>query len=42
MILFCYQGWRTNEKMMGGGALIDGGIHFIEALLDLGGEYEDG
>lgn len=38
---FNNQGWRTNEKMMGGGALIDGGIHFIEALLDLGGEYED-
>ena len=34
-------GWRTNEKMMGGGALIDGGIHFIEALLDLGGEYKE-
>lgn len=38
---FNNQGWRTSEKMMGGGALIDGGIHFIEALLDLGGEYED-
>jgi predicted dehydrogenase len=34
-------GWRTSEKLMGGGALIDGGIHFIEALLDLGGEYSD-
>ncbi|MCL4452288.1 MAG: Gfo/Idh/MocA family oxidoreductase [Candidatus Thermoplasmatota archaeon] len=34
-------GWRTSEKLMGGGALIDGGIHFIEALLDLGGEYRD-
>ena len=33
-------GWRNNEKLMGGGALIDGGIHFIEALLDLGGEYK--
>ncbi|MGC8516018.1 MAG: Gfo/Idh/MocA family protein [Thermoplasmata archaeon] len=34
-------GWRTSEKLMGGGALIDGGIHFIEALLDLGGEYSE-
>ena len=34
-------GWRTNEKLMGGGALIDGGIHFVEALLNLGGDYEE-
>jgi predicted dehydrogenase len=34
-------GWRTSERLMGGGALIDGGIHFIEALLDLGGEYSE-
>ena len=32
---FNNQAWRTNAKMMSGGALIDGGIHFIEALLDL-------
>ena len=25
---------------MGGGALIDGGIHFIDTLLNLGGDYE--
>jgi predicted dehydrogenase len=36
-----FDGWRTSEKLMGGGALIDGGIHFIETLLDLGGEYSD-
>ena len=33
------QGWRINESMMGGGALIDGGIHYIETILDIGGEY---
>ncbi len=31
--------WRYSSGNMGGGALIDGGIHFIETLLDLGGEY---
>lgn len=33
--------WRSSEKIMGGGALIDGGIHYIETLLDLGGRYEE-
>ncbi|MEM4104340.1 MAG: Gfo/Idh/MocA family oxidoreductase [Thermoplasmatales archaeon] len=33
--------WRTQESTMGGGALIDGGIHFIEALLDIGGLYDE-
>ncbi len=37
---FSKQGWRTSENLMGGGALIDGGIHYIEALLSLGGDYE--
>lgn len=32
--------WRTEKKAMGGGALIDGGVHFIETLLDLGGDYD--
>jgi predicted dehydrogenase len=32
-------GWRTKEKEMGGGALIDGGIHYLEAFLNMGGEY---
>ena len=31
--------WRSDEKAMGGGALIDGGIHFVDALLSIGGEY---
>ncbi len=38
---FTGAGWRTNEAAMGGGALIDGGIHYIEAMLDLGGPYDD-
>ncbi len=38
---FDYGGWRKSEKEMGGGALIDGGIHFMEAFLDIGGDYDD-
>ena len=33
-------GWRLSYKMMGGGALIDGGIHMVSALRMLGGEPE--
>ncbi len=36
---FDHEGWRQNTKNMGGGALIDGGIHFIDTLLNFGGEY---
>ncbi len=32
-------GWRSKKDQMGGGALIDGGIHYIETLLDIGGDY---
>lgn len=32
-------GWRSRKDQMGGGALIDGGIHYIETLLDIGGDY---
>ena len=32
--------WRTDRTLMGGGALIDGGIHYIETMLDLGGDYD--
>ena len=31
--------WRTRKEKMGGGALIDGGINYIETMLDFGGEY---
>ncbi|BBD73247.1 oxidoreductase [Sulfodiicoccus acidiphilus] len=34
-------GWRREASHMGGGALIDGGVHFADTLLQLGGEYED-
>jgi len=33
------EGWRNDSKRMGGGALIDGGIHFIHTLLQFGGSY---
>ncbi|MCL5990185.1 MAG: Gfo/Idh/MocA family oxidoreductase [Candidatus Thermoplasmatota archaeon] len=32
-------GWRTESDHMGGGSLIDGGIHYIDTLLNLGGNY---
>ena len=31
--------WRTRLEEMGGGALIDGGVHFVNTLLNFGGEY---
>jgi predicted dehydrogenase len=34
-----HRGWRTNRKTMGGGALIDGGIHYIHSMLMIGGPY---
>jgi predicted dehydrogenase len=30
-------GWRENAELRGGGTLIDGGIHYIDALVNLGG-----
>ncbi|AAK43115.1 Gfo/Idh/MocA family protein [Saccharolobus solfataricus] len=38
--LYQPKGWRREKEKMGGGALIDGGVHFIDTLLNLGGEYE--
>ena len=38
---FTHEGWRQTQKYMGGGSLIDGGIHFIDTLLNFGGEYSD-
>ncbi|ABW01496.1 Gfo/Idh/MocA family protein [Caldivirga maquilingensis] len=32
-------GWRRVKELMGGGAFIDGGIHFVDTLLNIGGEY---
>lgn len=31
--------WRKVKELMGGGAVIDGGIHMIHVLLNVGGEY---
>lgn len=33
--------WRRRLEDMGGGALIDGGVHFMNTLLNFGGEYVD-
>jgi len=30
-------GWRTDSEMMGGGALLEGGIHWVNALISLSG-----
>ncbi len=32
-------GWRTDAEIMGGGALLEGGVHWINALLSLAGAY---
>ena len=33
-------GWRLSREMMGGGALIDGGIHLVSAIRLIGGEVD--
>ena len=38
---FIPQGWRAQGEMSGGGVLIDGGIHSIDAMIDLGGPLEE-
>ena len=38
---FTVEGWRTNRRMMGGGVLIDGGIHSANMLVNLGGMPEE-
>lgn len=35
------KGWRMNKEKMGGGAFIDGGIHFVDTLLNFGGDYKE-
>lgn len=37
--LFNKQGWRTSETLMGGGGLIDGGVHYLQTFLDFGGSF---
>ncbi|MEM0157101.1 MAG: Gfo/Idh/MocA family oxidoreductase [Thermoplasmataceae archaeon] len=34
------EGWRATKNTMGGGALIDGGIHYVDTMLNLGGVYD--
>ncbi|MFQ5551357.1 MAG: Gfo/Idh/MocA family protein, partial [Gemmatimonadales bacterium] len=31
-------GWRADASMMGGGALLEGGVHWVNLLCELGGE----
>ena len=38
---YIFQGWRANREMVGGGVLIDGGIHSIDMLIELGGMPEE-
>ncbi len=33
--------WRRKSESNGGGSLIDGGIHFIDAMLNIGGDYDE-
>lgn len=33
-----YTGWRCSANAMGGGTLIDGGIHYVDLLLQWGGQ----
>lgn len=34
------RGWRADPEMMGGGALLEGGVHWMNLLVNLGGEVE--
>ncbi len=34
-------GWRTDAGMMGGGALLEGGVHWVNALVSLAGASPD-
>ena len=38
---YSFGGWRTDREMMGGGVLIDGGIHSVNILVELGGMPEE-
>lgn len=35
------QGWRADLEMMGGGALLEGGIHWVNLMCSLGGRVRD-
>ncbi len=34
-------GWRTDAQMMGGGALLEGGVHWINMISQLGGRVKE-
>jgi len=36
-----FQGWRANPELAGAGILIDQGIHMLDLLLYLGGEFDE-
>ena len=38
---FTFGGWRASHEMMGGGVLIDGGIHSVHMLINLAGMPEE-
>lgn len=34
-------GWRADAEMMGGGALLEGGVHWVNLICSLGGEVKE-
>jgi predicted dehydrogenase len=34
------RGWRSDAEMMGGGALLEGGVHWVNLLVNIGGDVE--
>jgi predicted dehydrogenase len=34
-------GWRSDAEMMGGGALLEGGVHWVNLFLNLGGDARE-
>lgn len=34
-------GWRTDPDLMGGGALLEGGVHWVNLLLEIGGSVSE-
>jgi len=36
-----FEGWRAKPELSGGGILLDQGIHMIDLLLHLGGEFDE-
>lgn len=36
-----FEGWRANPELAGGGILLDQGIHMLDLMLHLGGEFDE-